>query len=378
MIYLDNAATTMRKPQPVIDAVVRAMNTMGNSARGVHGGSLTAGRVIFETREKLAALFGVGDVQRVCFTQNSTMALNTAICGLLAPGDHVISTDCEHNSVLRPLYRLREAGVEVDFVAADRRGSVDYEDFSRLLRPNTKAIVCTHGSNLTGNVLDVARIGTLAREHGLIFVVDASQTAGCLPIDMQAMKIDVLCFTGHKSLMGPQGTGGLCVGAGVDIRPLLVGGSGVQTHAERHPAEYPTRLEAGTLNGHGIAGLCAALDYLLEVGIDRIHAHEDGLARRFYAGVRALPGVTVYGDWDAAVRAPIVTLNIDGMDSGEVADILMMEYDIAVRAGAHCAPRMHRALGTVETGAVRFSFGWFNTEEEVDAAIGAVRELAAE
>ena len=376
MIYLDNAATTLHKPSCVIDAVAAAMQSLGNSGRGVHSGSLAAGRTIFAAREALAALFGLDAPERVIFTANSTEALNIAIFGLLNAADHVISTDLEHNSVLRPLYRLQAAGMGLDFVPADRLGNIDYADFSRLLRPNTRAIVCTHASNLTGTVLDLARIGRFAHENGLLFIVDASQTAGALPINLAAQSIDVLCFTGHKSLMGPQGTGGLCIAPGVEIRPLLTGGTGVQSHLTHQPEEYPTRLEAGTLNGHGIAGLLAAVEYLNETGLDRIHAHEDALARRFHNGVRNISGVTVYGDFTQPLRAPIVTLNFDALDCGMAADILSEDYGIATRSGAHCAPRMHRALGTEHTGALRFSFGWFNTQEETDTAISAVKELA--
>ena len=377
MIYLDNAATTLHKPPCVTEAVVRAMQSLGNCGRGVHDGSLAAGRTIYGAREALAALFGFDAPERVVFTSNSTEALNTAIFGLLGPEDHVISTDLEHNSVLRPLYRLREAGMALDFVPADRDGCIDYDGFKRLLRPNTRAIVCTHASNLTGNLLDLARIGAFAHAHGLLLIADASQTAGAIPIDMARLPVDVLCFTGHKSLMGPQGTGGMLVRRGVDIRPLKTGGTGVQTYLERQPEEDPTHLEAGTLNGHGLAGLAAAAEFLRETGVETVHAHEDALARRFYDAVRRIPGVRVYGDFTQPVRAPIVTLNIGGMDSGEAADILAQDYGIATRAGAHCAPRMHRALGTERQGAVRFSFGWFNTAAEADAAACAVREIAA-
>ena len=376
MIYLDNAATTLQKPPCVAEAVVHAMGTLGNSGRGVHAGSLSAGRTIYHARETLAALFGFDAPERVIFTANSTQALNTAIFGLLGPGCHVISTDLEHNSVLRPLYRLRECGMAVDFVPADRMGNIDYADFARLLRPDTRAVVCTHASNLTGTVLDLARIGEFTRAHGLLLIVDASQTAGSIPIDMKTCPADVLCFTGHKSLMGPQGTGGLLVRRDVSIRPLLTGGTGVQTYLERQPEEYPTHLEAGTLNGHGIAGLSAAAEWIMAAGVERIHAQEDALARRFYSGVCRIPGVTVYGDFSQPLRAPIVTLNIGDYDSGEVSDWLAQDYGIATRSGAHCAPRMHRALGTQVQGAVRFSFGWFNTQEETDAAIRAVQEIA--
>ena len=376
MIYLDNAATTLRKPQPVIDAVVAAMTTLGNSARGTHDGSLSASRIIYGTREKLAELFGCPRPDHVAFTCNSTEALNTAICGLLCPGDHVISTDLEHNSVLRPMYRMEaERNVSLSFVPADRQGNLDYGDFARLIRPETRAIVCTHASNLTGNAVDIGRVGEIAHAHGLTFIVDASQTAGVLPINMAAQHIDLLCFTGHKSLMGPQGTGGLCLGEGVNLRPWKVGGTGVQTYSRSQPEQLPTLLEAGTLNGHGIAGLSAALDYIRKVGMDTIREKEEALMRRFYAGVSAVPGVTVYGDFTAP-RTAVAALNIRDYDSGEVADALSQDYGIATRSGAHCAPRMHRALGTEHQGAVRFSFGWFNTEAEIDTAIQAVKELA--
>ena len=376
MIYLDNAATTLRKPQPVIDAVVAAMTNLGNSARGTHDGSLSASRIIYGTREKLADFFGCPRPDHVVFTCNSTEALNMAICGLLNPGDHVISTDLEHNSVLRPLYRMEaERNVSLSFVPADRQGNLDYGDFARLIRPETRAIVCTHASNLTGNAVDIGRVGEIAHAHGLTFIVDASQTAGVLPIDMAAQHIDILCFTGHKSLMGPQGTGGLCLGEGINLRPWKVGGTGVQTYSRSQPEQLPTLLEAGTLNGHGIAGLSAALDYIREVGMDTIREKEEALMRRFYAGVSAVPGVTVYGDFTAP-RTAVAALNIRDYDSGEVADALSQDYGIATRSGAHCAPRMHRALGTEHQGAVRFSFGWFNTEAEIDTAIQAVKELA--
>lgn len=376
MIYLDNAATSRPKPPCVAAAVTAAMEDFGNCGRGVHGDALSAARTVFSVRQKVAALFG-GRPERVCFTQNSTMALNIAISGLLTSEDHVISTDLEHNSVLRPLYRLREQGMALDFVPADRCGRPDYAAFERLLRPNTRAVVCTHASNLTGSMVDIGWVGAFCRRHGLLFILDASQTAGVFPIDMAKQQIDVVCFTGHKSLLGPQGTGGLCVGEGVDIRPFVVGGTGVQSRLEHQPEEYPTRLEAGTLNSHGLAGLGAALDFLAETGMDAIRQHETALARRFYEAVRDIPEVKLYGDF-AVERAPVVALNIGDLDSGEVADELAERFGIATRPGAHCAPRMHQALGTTEQGTVRFSWGFFNTEAETDAAAAAVRTLAAE
>lgn len=377
MIYLDNAATTLHKPPQVMEAVLHAMITMGNAARGAHGGALEASRTVFGTREKLARLFSCRRADHVVFTANSTEALNIAINGTIHRGDHVISTDCEHNSVLRPLYRLEEErGVELDFVPADRQGRVDYSDFERLMRPNTRAVVCTHCSNLTGNIMDLERISDIAHRHGALLLVDASQTAGTVPIHMEALGVDVLCFTGHKGLMGPQGTGGLCIRPGVEIAPWKVGGSGVHSYDRHHPMEYPTRLEAGTLNSHGIAGLSAALDVILERGVEDIQREEHALMQRFYEGVRDIPGVTVYGDFSVPERCAIVALNIRDYDSSAVSDELTVTYGIATRPGAHCAPRMHKALGTTEQGAVRFSFSFYNTEQEVDAAIAAVRAIA--
>ena len=377
MIYLDNAATTLHKPPQVAEAVLHAMTTMGNAARGAHSGALEASRTVFGTREKLARLFAYQRADHVVFTANSTEALNIAISGLIHKGDHVISTDCEHNSVLRPLYRLEEErGVALDFVPADRRGLVDYADFERLMRPDTRAVVCTHCSNLTGNILDIGRIAGIAHSRGALLIVDASQTAGTVPIDMQALGVDVLCFTGHKGLMGPQGTGGLCIRPDVEIDPWKVGGSGVHSYDRHQPREYPTRLEAGTLNSHGIAGLSAALDVILERGVADIQRTEHALMQRFYDGVRGISGVTVYGDFSALERGAIVALNIRDYDSSAVSDELAVTYGIATRPGAHCAPRMHRALGTTEQGAVRFSFSCYNTEQEVDAAIAAVRAIA--
>lgn len=376
MIYLDNAATTLHKPQQVIDAVVHAMQSMGNCARGTHEEALDAARTVYDARVRLASLFGCPRVDHVAFTANSTEALNMAINGLIDPGDHVISTDLEHNSVLRPLYRLEaEHGAELSFVPADKLGNVDYADFERLMKPNTRAVVCTNASNLTGTVLDIERIAKTAHSHGALVIVDASQTAGCWPIDMKKMGIDVLCFTGHKGLMGPQGTGGICVKEGIEIRPFKVGGSGVQSYSRTHPAEYPTRLEAGTLNGHGIAGLGAAAKFISETGVENIHAKERSLMLRFYEGVKNIEGVTVYGDFTKDKTA-IVALNIRDYESGEVSYELSQGYGIATRPGAHCAPRMHKALGTAEVGAVRFSISFYNTEEEIDEAVRAVAELA--
>lgn len=375
MIYFDNAATTLHKPHEVIEAVVHAMTTAGNASRGTHTGSLAASRTVYETRKKIADFFHCSRADHVIFTSNSTEALNIAICGTLGKGDHIISTDLEHNSVLRPLYHLEEQGASLTFLSANKKGCIDYDDFKRSIKPNTKAIVCTHASNLTGNVLDIERIGRVAKAHNLLFIVDASQSAGCIEINMETMNIDILCFTGHKGLLGPQGTGGLCIHESVEIRPFKHGGSGIHSYEKGQPQAYPARLEAGTLNSHGIAGLCAAINYINTITIPVIAKKEQELLWHFYKGICNIPEIHIYGDFDTKERAAILSLNIEGYDSGTVSDLLSQEYDIATRPGAHCAPRMHQALGTTETGAVRFSFSSFNTKEEVETAIQALKEL---
>ena len=383
MIYLDNGATTLRKPECVKEALLEAMASMGNSGRGVHDASLYAGRTIYRARESLAELLGAAAPEQVAFTANATESLNLVLGGLFGPGDHVITTVCEHNSVLRPLYRLQGVELSVLPVKAEageerQAGILAYDELESLLRPNTKALIITHASNLTGNITDLERAAAFTKKHSLLLIVDAAQTAGTVPMDMERMGIDVLCFTGHKGLYGPQGTGGVCVRPGLSIRPLKVGGSGIHSFDREHPSEMPAALEAGTLNGHGIAGLGAAARWLLETGVEQIRAREQALLRRFVDGVKEVEGVTLYGNPDLDRRTGIQSLNIRDYDSARVADWLYEDYGIAVRGGAHCAPLMHEALGTREQGAVRFSFSYFNTEAEADEAAAAVRELAEE
>jgi cysteine desulfurase family protein len=379
VIYLDNAATTLPKPEPVARAVYDALLTQGNGGRGCHPAALAGLRTAYQVRRQLANLFHVpGGAEQVAFTSGATEALNTAIGGLFSPGDHVITTAWEHNSVLRPLYRLEEQGVELTILPADPAGRLRYEELEPLIRPNTRAVVCTHASNVTGNLLDLERVSALCRTHHLLLVVDGAQTAGVFPIDMEKLGIDVLCLAGHKGLMGPQGVGALCVRQGVSIRPLKVGGSGVHSFDRHHPAEMPTALEAGTLNGPGIAGLGAAIHWLEEQGVDQLRQREQELLKHFYDGVTRIPGVTVYGTWDTFDRAAVLSLNLKGWDSGEVSDELAQRFDIATRPGAHCAPLIHQALGTVERGTVRFSLSHQNTEAEVDRALEALDTLAGE
>lgn len=378
MIYLDNAATTMHKPQTVIDAVTQAMCSLGNAGRGATSGALDAARTIHACRAKLARLLGCPRADHVCFTPNSTAALNTAINGVVRPGDHVVTTVLEHNSVLRPLNRLAaEQGVTVEHAGCDTNGVLDYDELERLVTPGTRAVVVTHASNVTGNAVDIARVAALAHAAGALVIVDASQSAGTAHIDMRAMGLDVVCFTGHKGLMGPQGTGGLAVAEDVDVVPWAMGGTGVHSFDTLQPMEWPTRLEAGTLNGHGVAGLSAGLDFIeAQGGVEAIATHERALADRFLAGVREIPEIKLYGAFDQPVRSAIVSLNVGDIDSAEVSDALMQGWGIATRPGAHCAPLMHRALGTERQGVVRFSFGYFNTDEEVDTAIDALHDLA--
>lgn len=378
MIYFDNAATTLQKPVEAIEAVQKALLTLGNAGRGAHAPTLQAARTVYDTRVKLAKLFNIANPAQIAFTCNATEALNIAIQGLFKAGDHVISSEAEHNSVLRPLYLQESAGVEVSFVPLEAYGRIDYAVLESKVKVNTKAIVINHASNVTGNVNDLQKLSAIAKRHKLLLVVDASQTAGTLPIDVQAMGIDVLCFTGHKGLLGPQGTGGIYVGENVKLSSLKVGGSGVHSFDKVHPQMMPTLLEAGTLNGHGLAGLDAAVSFLLATGVDKVHVHEMKLLRHFVDGIKKLPKVKLYGDFASAERVALVSLNIGEMDAGLVSDILWEDYGICVRAGAHCAPLVHQHFGTEKQGMVRFSFGYFNTLEEVDVAIKAIKEIAEE
>ena len=376
MIYLDSSATSFLKPPQVAEAVFRSFNTIGNAGRGAHAPTLNASRLIYDTREKLAALFGTPDPSRIAFTCNATEALNIAIHGAIHPGEHVITTACEHNSVLRPLYLKEKEGTELTIIPADKKGRIRYDLLESSVKSNTSAIVLTHASNLSGNVTDLAFVSNFAKKHGLLLIVDASQTAGSLPITVVKMGIDILCFTGHKGLFGPQGTGGLYVREGLTLSPLKSGGSGIHSFDRQHPTDMPTALEAGTLNGHGIAGLNAGLDYILSTGVKNIHTKEISLARRFVNGISDISDLKLYGDIDAPLRTPIISLNIGNMSSASVSDILWEDYEICVRAGAHCAPLMHKTFGTEKQGAVRFSFSCFNTEAEIDTAIQAMHEIA--
>lgn len=378
MIYFDSAATSYQRPKEVGRAVSNAINTMGNGYRGTHGAALNTARMIHETRELISEMFNVGGADRVAFTQNATASLNMAIKGVLEPKDHAIASVLDHNSVLRPIYEMEGRGVELYIAGCDENGCLLYDELESAVKSNTKAVICTHASNLTGNLTDIRRIGHYCRERGVLFIVDSSQTAGIMPIDMEKDFIDILCFSGHKGLMGPQGTGAICVRKGVEIKPLLSGGSGFKTFSKTHPAEMPSRLEAGTLNGHGIAGLNASLKYINKIGIDGIRIKEQKLAKEFYRKVKELPSIKIYGDFSSFDRAPIVTVNLGYTDSNDVCSSLEADYGICVRGGFHCAPLMHKALGTENQGAVRFSFSHYNTFSEVKTALDALTELVCE
>ena len=378
MIYFDNAATTLCKPPGVAEAVAEAVVSLGNAGRGAHGVSLDAARMIYGVREKLCRLFNAEDPTRIAFTSGGTESLNIAIKGIAGPGDHLITTAAEHNSVLRPSYEMQAAGAELTVVSCDDLGRVDPQDIERNIRANTKAVICTHGSNVTGNIPDMERIGAITSQYDISLIADASQAAGECMIDVRKSSIDVLCFTGHKGLFGPQGTGGIYVREGVELRPLKTGGSGVQSFSRTHPAEMPTSLEAGTLNSHGIAGLDAALDWIVETCIDEISHKTKLLADRFCEGIREIPGIKVYGDLCMKRRLPVVSLNVGDTDSSYISDVLYRDFGIATRPGVHCAPLMHETFGTEKQGAVRFSFSYFNSEDEVDEAIRALRKIAGE
>lgn len=374
MIYFDNAATTMAKPPEVVEAVAKAMASFGGVGRGVHPASLAAGRAVFDARSRVAHLFDAPDASCVSFAANATAALNIAIQGLLPDGGRAITTAASHNSVLRPLNRARdERSCSVEVVPVGEDASIDFDVYRRALSRGDVDLVCaTHSSNVTGDVYDVALMARLAHEAGALFVLDAAQTAGALPFSMRKLGVDVVCFTGHKSLLGPQGTGGVCCMPHVSIRPLLEGGSGFDSYAERHPRIMPEALEAGTLNAHGIAGLAAGVAFVEEHGVARIAEGVRALTDRFEDGVAALPRVRTLGGRGGVDRTGIVAIDAEGVDPSELSDMLAFEFDICTRAGAHCAPLMHESLGTADRGAVRFSFSSSNTLDEVDDGLIAL------
>ncbi len=378
MIYLDNAATSWPKP-PAVSAAVSEYVTEagGNPGRSGHRMSLAAGRLVEGAREALAGLFNVSDPSRLVFTHNATHALNVALYGLLRPGDHVVTTSVEHNSVMRPLRHLETLGVELTVVPCTPEGTLDPGAVDRAMRPTTRLLVTTHGSNVVGTVVPIATLAALARRRQVPYLVDASQTAGAIPIDVQETGVGLIAFTGHKGLLGPTGTGGLYIHEDIALAPLIRGGTGSDSAHDVQPEFLPDVHESGTLNVAGIAGLAAGVRFLLDVGIDAVQARERALVARFLDAASEIAGLTVYGPRDVSQRCGVVSFNVAGAMSSEVGLIFDESFGIMARTGLHCAPSAHHTLGTFPAGTVRFGFGWFNTEADVDAAIGALRAVAA-
>lgn len=374
---MDNAATSFPKPETVYKAVTDAMrHGGGNPGRSGHRMTLAANRLVFEAREALARLLGAKDSSRIIFTSNATEALNLAIMGIVKEGSHVITSNIEHNSVSRPLHALKERGVEVTKVDCSDEGLFDMDELRRSIKENTSLIALTHASNVIGTIQPLKEIGALAREKGIPFLVDAAQTAGSIPIDVEQMNIDLLAAAGHKSLFGPQGTGLLYIAPHIELEPLKYGGTGAGPVGDDQPLELPDRFEAGTMNTPGIAGLGAGVGVILETGLETIREKEIALVGRLLDGLAGIVGVTIYGPKDPGKRASLVSFNIDGMDPSLVSFSLDNDFGIMTRAGLHCAPNAHRFLGTFPTGCLRLSPGYFNTTEEVDAVLFAINEIA--
>ncbi|MBC7250593.1 MAG: aminotransferase class V-fold PLP-dependent enzyme [Anaerolineae bacterium] len=380
MIYFDNAATSWPKPPGVVEAMVHFMEEVGaNPGRSGHRLSVEAGRIVYDAREAVAELFHAPDPLRIVFGANATEALNLALRGLLRPGDHVVTSSMEHNSVMRPLRALEEQGVSLTVVPCSPQGFLSPPDLEGALCPETKIIVLNHASNVVGSLLPVREAGHIARRHGCLLLVDAAQTAGAYPIDVQSDYIDLLAFTGHKALGGPMGTGGLVIGERVpvdELEPLKRGGTGSRSEHEAQPDFLPDKCEAGTSNAVGLAGLAAGVRWVLAQGVETIRAHEVRLTQQLIDGLLGIPGVTVYGGLDAARQMGTVSFNVAGLEPSEVGLRLDEEYDIMCRVGLHCAPAAHRTIGTFPTGTVRFGLSYFNTPDEVEIALAAVREIA--
>jgi cysteine desulfurase family protein len=379
MIYLDNAATSFPKPEQVYREMDRCMREYGaNPGRSGHKLALQAGRAIYNTRELLCRLFNIDNPMQIIFTLNATDSLNLGIKGLLKEGDHVISTSVEHNSVARPLTTLKARGIETTYVKCDNKGNLHPEDIRKAIRKNTALIVTTHASNVTGTIMPVKEIGLIAKEKGIPYMVDAAQSAGVIDIDVKEMNIDMLAFPGHKGLMGPQGVGGLYIREDLELIQMKEGGTGSSSENLFQPQIVPDRYESGTPNTVGIVGLGEGVKFILETGIENIRSHEEKLTRQMLEGFKEIKGIKIYGPADEKMQAAVVSINIGDADSTEISYILDKEYDIATRAGLHCAPLAHRTLGTFEQGTVRFSIGYFNTSEQVQETIRAIKQIACE
>ena len=365
-IYLDNAATSYPKPEEVYQAVLHAMRDIGASpGRGGYRRSLEASRIVFQAREIVARMFSVQDSSRVIFTHNATGALNLALHGSLAAGDHVITTSMEHNSLLRPLHALSQRGVAVSIVAAGSDGVVNPGDIRRKLRPETRMIAVSHISNVCGAIQPIDQIALISREAGTLFLVDAAQSAGYKDINVSRIGIDLLAAPGHKGLLGPSGTGLLYVAPHVQLTPIIEGGTGTHSTSDAQPLTVPEGFEAGTLNFPGIAGLKAGIEFILARGIDSIFQHEQSLVNQAVGLLSSIPGITIYGPRDPACRGAVLSFTVAGIDASQLAAELDHGFDISVRAGLHCAPQAHRTLGTLPGGTVRLSPGWSTTSEEI-------------
>ncbi len=379
IIYLDNGATSFPKPPDVYEFMDRFYRNFGvNPGRSGYDLCLEAGSVVEETRKTLTRFFNGKDPDRLCFSYNSTDALNLIIFGLLRKGDHAVSTTIEHNSVLRPLYHLwKSESVEVDYVPFNGRGFVDPDDFPKKFKANTRLVVVNHASNVIGTIQPIKEIGRACRERGIPLAIDISQSAGKVPIDIETMNVDIVAFTGHKSLLGPTGVGGLYVREGIEIRHTRAGGTGVRSAQRTHLDEYPYRLEYGTLNTLGIAGLQAGLKWIEKQGLQSIHEHEMRLTTKLRDGLKDVEGVTLYVQDDLTDHISIFLFNVDGLEAADTATMLDVDHNIACRSGLHCAPLVHEQLGTDKVhGGVRFGIGPFNTDDHIETAIGAVREIA--
>jgi len=379
LVYLDNAATVYPKPKEVIDFMLRFYSEKGvNPGRSGYDLCIEAEGVVSETRKLATEFFNGTDPNRLVFTYNASDSLNIIINGILLPGDHVVTSNLEHNSVLRPLYHLFDAGlVEVDYIPTDNEGYLDPDDIKKKIRKNTKLVIINHGSNVIGTVQPVSEIGKICRESSVTFAIDAAQTAGVVPIDIQAMNVDVVAFTGHKSLLAPTGIGGIYVRDGIEINQTRSGGTGVRSAYPFHLPEYPWRLEVGTLNILGIAGLNAGLKYIAKRGLQNIYDEEIKLLDLLQQGLSEINNVTLYGTKSLKNRVPVLSFNIGGYEASDVGILLDGDHNIAVRTGLHCAPKIHEQLGTTPTGSVRFGIGPMNTEEDIYSAIKAVKEIAS-
>ena len=379
MIYFDNAATSWPKPECVKEAMNRYMENVGaNPGRSAHRLSVEAGRIVYAAREKMADLFNLEDPMRVVFGHNATEALNLGIRGLVEPGDHVVTGSMEHNSVMRPLRDLESQGVGLTVVQCSKEGILDPDDVQESLRPDTKLMVVNHGSNVVGSLAPIREIGRMARDNGTVFMIDSAQTAGCIPIDMDRDNIDLIAFTGHKGLFGPQGTGGLAISESVDIqsfRRLKSGGTGSRSDSEVHPDFLPDKYESGTMNTVGLAGLAAGVGYVLDRTVEAIHERNMSLIKRFTDKAKKVEGLVLYGDSNGKEYTSTVSFTLDSLSQSRTGLLLDDEYDIMCRVGLHCSPSAHRTMGTFPDGTVRFGMGYFNTPEEVDLAVDALKEL---